>query len=141
MLMHWSDELSVGNQEIDEQHKTLISLINALSDTLEHEMSEIVIGNILSALAEYTHVHFTKEEFIMKQVGYPLTQEHAAAHQVFVDQISHFIWQFDQNRTVAMADLIIFLRHWLIRHIMKEDRAIQTFIQSHNRRPAAVPSH
>ena len=32
MLIEWNDELSVGIQEIDEQHKVLVGLVNEMHD-------------------------------------------------------------------------------------------------------------
>lgn len=34
MKIEWKDELSVGNTQIDEQHKTLISITNKFHDAM-----------------------------------------------------------------------------------------------------------
>jgi len=39
MLIEWSDDLSVGIQEIDEQHKVLVGLVNDMHDAIMNIMA------------------------------------------------------------------------------------------------------
>lgn len=54
MLIEWSDELSVGIQEIDEQHKALVGLVNDMHDAIQQHHGSEVTSDILQRLAEYT---------------------------------------------------------------------------------------
>ena len=70
-MIQWVDkEFSVGIVKIDEQHKQLVGLINALrakSDSNEHEL----ISRILTTLMLYVRNHFTEEEKILRKINFP----------------------------------------------------------------------
>lgn len=46
-MILWKDEYSVDIQEIDEQHKSLVSLINQLYKTLSIKQHRDEVGRIL----------------------------------------------------------------------------------------------
>ena len=59
----WSEDLSVGLEEIDEQHKILINLINRLfNEAILKRADKALISDILDELIQYTIVHFAVEE-------------------------------------------------------------------------------
>ena len=65
--MSWSDDLSVGLQEIDEQHKILITLINRLfTEAIMQKADQSVVSKILNELVQYTIVHFSVEESLFR---------------------------------------------------------------------------
>ena len=73
----WDNSFSVGIEEIDEQHKKWISIINDLHDAL---MSGKNLGSItgksLKAMEEYAHFHFSFEEEYLQKAGYPYLENH-----------------------------------------------------------------
>jgi hemerythrin len=52
--MEWSENLSVGINEIDEQHKKLVSQINALHDGMRSGQGKDTLEKTLGELADYT---------------------------------------------------------------------------------------
>ena len=50
MLIEWNDELSVGIQEIDEQHKVLVGLVNEMHDAIHARHGSEVSSEILARL-------------------------------------------------------------------------------------------
>ena len=39
-FLQWSEEISVGVEELDEQHKVLVNLINDLHDAMQERRSQ-----------------------------------------------------------------------------------------------------
>ena len=70
-LIEWSDEFSVGIQEIDEQHKVLVGLLNQLHQAIREHHGRATSREILGRLAEYTRTHFLLEESLMRLTHYP----------------------------------------------------------------------
>lgn len=72
----WSDELSVGIEEIDEQHKVLVNLINRMHNAIAEKHGSEVVSGILAELVDYTKIHFAVEESLLRILGYPGYEEH-----------------------------------------------------------------
>src|SRR5512140_2145124 len=64
--IEWSDELSVGIQEIDEQHKVLVGLVNDMHRAIHEHHGRDTARAILEKLGDYTRVHFAVEESLMR---------------------------------------------------------------------------
>lgn len=60
--IRWSDNLSVGVELIDEQHKMLIQRLNDMTSAIEESKGPNEIARTLNFLIEYTDFHFSAEE-------------------------------------------------------------------------------
>ena len=69
-FVEWSDELSVGVEEIDEQHKVLVGLVNEMHEAIHQRHGSEVVQEILAKLADYTRIHFAVEESLMRILNY-----------------------------------------------------------------------
>ena len=122
-LFAWNASFSVGVGEIDAQHKKLIDLINDLHDAMKARRGQQVMGEMLQALADYTVYHFSKEEALMVQTGFPATSDHKAEHADFIAQISDIKRRYEAGETMLLSlDLTDFLRDWLTKHILGTDQ-------------------
>ena len=77
--MEFTDDLVTGNDLIDGQHKELIGKINDLLRTCETGDGKVKALNTLDYLEEYTNFHFSQEEALQEEIGYPGLKEHKAA--------------------------------------------------------------
>ena len=85
--MEFTDDLVTGNDLIDGQHKELIGKINDLLRTCETGDGKVKALNTLDYLEEYTNFHFSQEEALQEEIGYPGLKEHQTKHQEFVQSI------------------------------------------------------
>lgn len=123
-LMPWSKLYSVGVASIDEQHRTLVGLLNRLGDARDDPAQEEVAGQILAKLVEYVGEHFAFEERLMHQYHYPATEAHEAAHGRLAQRVTAMIAQQEQGKAISLVDLTAFLRQWLISHILHTDKEL-----------------
>jgi len=111
-LVVWNDELSVGIEEIDEQHKVLVDLLNELSLAIkEHHGNEACLA-ILDRLVDYTRIHFAVEESLMRIFEYEDYENHKAEHEQLIEE---------DHRKISFK-LLHFLKMWLTQHIMHSDQ-------------------
>jgi hemerythrin len=121
-LVEWSEDLSVGIQEIDEQHKVLLEILNELNDGLHDVRRKEIRLEVLDKLIDYTKVHFAVEESLMRILGYPRYEEHKAEHDRLIGEIKEFREKFIQDPSAPTYELLVFLKRWLLNHIMKVDK-------------------
>ena len=120
-LIDWSDQLSVGIQEIDEQHKVLVDLLNKLHAAIINHQGHAVALSILDQLFQYTHVHFTVEESLMRILGYADYENHKAHHELLIKQVRQLRTKLEIEGHSISFELLHFLKKWLTKHIMEED--------------------
>ena len=129
LFVEWSDALSVGIQEIDEQHKVLISLINRLFDeTIVNQAPIKVTEEILTELVEYTKVHFAVEESLFRIFDYPEIEAHMKRHVDLKAQVLDLQKKINQGQTMINSELLMFLKNWLTNHILQEDKLYAPFL-------------
>ena len=97
--VEWSDDYSVGLDSIDRQHKKLLSLINQLQTAIEYSTGEEFEREALDALVDYTKTHFTYEEGLMKDNGYPDYEPHKAQHEKMVKHVKKCLLNLKKTKT------------------------------------------
>ncbi len=127
--MVWSSELDTGINIIDEQHKRIVGYINELVELKDHpDLGKV--GVVIDELVDYTISHFSFEESIMEDAGYPLLSPHKKIHALFIKKIGIIIERFKNGRDVV-DDLLHLLQKWLINHIKNEDGDYIDIVQHH----------
>ena len=129
-FLPWSSDLMLGIPAIDEQHRCLVDLINALHAELARPVPDrLVIAEVLEGLVDYTHNHFIVEEVLFQEHGYPQTQAHMQEHAQFTAKAMDWLMRFEDGEDVNL-EAMEFLKEWLIHHICEEDRAYVPFFQN-----------
>ena len=121
-LIQWSDQFSVNIQEIDEQHKVLVDLLNQLHNAIREHHGRATSREILNRLAEYTRTHFLLEESLMRLTHYPGFDIHKKQHQELMQQVDTLQQKVDKEKVAISFELLHFLRNWLIQHINDSDK-------------------
>lgn len=131
MRLQWTDDLSVGVVEIDNQHKELFLRVNNLLDAMKQGRGKEEISGLIKFLGDYTIMHFGLEEEYMLRHEYPDYASHKLKHM-------HFTEEFSQARTAfetegATPDLVVrismLLTGWWIAHIRGVDKLLGIFLR------------
>ncbi|HEY9148290.1 MAG TPA: bacteriohemerythrin, partial [Gammaproteobacteria bacterium] len=112
-MVAWDDAYSVDIQEIDEQHKCLIDIMNELYTAMANKSNRDLIGDVLDKLVDYTKVHFAVEETLMRIFHYEGYDEHKAIHDRIVARVLEFQGQFRAGNDKVGMELLMFLKDWL----------------------------
>ncbi len=127
-LITWTDALSVGNEEIDSQHKKLVQLINGLHGHMIAGDAHDILGKVLDRMIEYTAFHFATEEGLMARAGYPASAAHKEEHRKLVAKATDLRARFLAGKTAITMETMAFLRDWLQHHIAESDKALGAFL-------------
>lgn len=121
-LISWSDTLSTGIAEQDEQHQNLIELINRLNAAKQAGRDAEILAAVLAELVDYTIYHFQYEENLMHQHDYADTQAHKSEHKRFIEAVDDFTRNIESGNGVISVQIMNFLRMWISGHIMITDK-------------------
>ena len=118
----WTEDLNLGIDIIDSQHKRIVDYINEINDAILSE-DVTMIFDVMERLKDYTLDHFAFEEQLMEQAGYVLLDAHQQVHRRFEDKVNKLEASllngqdpFGVARRVRNS-----LMSWLIQHIKHED--------------------
>jgi hemerythrin-like metal-binding protein len=126
----WSERLKTGIDLIDGHHMILLGImadVKAAMDSVHDREAGVAA---LSALSSYTKYHFLAEERIMVQCGYPHLEFHKEQHRQFTEKIAELGWAYTKDRETVLRDLLVFLKDWLINHILTMDAKIGYWMRS-----------
>ena len=129
-LIKWDSSYEIGHELIDQQHKTLVKMINDLNTAYSGDSTATreELANILSKLVNYTVFHFGSEENLFKNTVYPHVEEHIELHESMVNKISTFQEEFNKGEADISNALLSFLIEWLLQHIKGTDRGYIKYI-------------
>jgi len=121
-LITWSDSMSVGIAEVDDQHKKLVAIVNALHDAMLKGHARNVMGPLLDEVVDYTVYHFGTEERLFAEKGYPQAAEHKQLHDDLTATAKKLRADVAAGRSIISHEVMRFLRDWLSGHILSEDK-------------------
>lgn len=121
-LFEWNSTYEFGIDDIDNQHRKLVRILNTLWDSHNAGADRDAIGSIIDELVFYTKIHFNNEEKYMEDINYSEFKEHRLLHRELTSQVLK-IQEDYKNGTAYLDDkLIDFLKSWLSDHILIEDK-------------------
>ena len=138
MPIKWDSKLSVGNSDIDTEHKLIIAHINALELVLRHPDEKDYLRFFIDQLFEFTTEHFYHEEQLQLKFRFPHHEENKKGHQALITEleviksiIDSFIEKTEptQEEGKEMREKISeLMRKWFIDHIVKSDMKMKGFM-------------
>jgi len=126
-MLAWDDTLSVNIDEIDEQHKVLVDMINGLHEAMRTGKGVKVLEPLVDGLKNYAVEHFGMEERYMEKFKYPGYLNHKKEHERFVGKVLEFETAFKQGKASLTMDVMHFLKDWLVGHIKGVDKKYGPF--------------
>ncbi|MFD1626777.1 bacteriohemerythrin [Azospirillum griseum] len=146
----WSDDLRLGIDTIDDQHRTWIALVQAYQSAVRAGGSAEEIQRTLDAATAYTESHFADEQAVMEEAGYPFLDDHLAQHRLAwrrvnglsaeaqpadgidapTDSAAASSTNTPTNTNDLRDSLADFLPQWLMLHINTADRQFARWYRS-----------
>ena len=125
--INWTDDLSIGNINIDNEHKKLIEVYNDLVDLIELDKNRVEFAKIISKLIDNVSKHFRKEETYMQAFGYPKSAEHIQYHKDYTHKVADYYDELFRSDPPELLEIIKFLKNWWINHIVNSDADYENY--------------
>jgi hemerythrin-like metal-binding protein len=131
-MINWNDDLSVGIDSIDAQHKVLIKTLNQIASDIGTKDTEANTKELVGKLGMYIKEHFSYEEKLFEKYEWEGKNHHKNQHELLkkkvVEIISHYS---DSTKAQVDLELVVMLHNWINDHINKEDKEYSDFLISH----------
>lgn len=131
MRAEFSNNLITGNELIDSQHRELIDRINKLLDSCEMENGKVTAVKTLDYLADYTDFHFSAEEKLQQEIGYPDYDKHKAQHEYFkqtISELDEMLREEEGPSDAFVAKVEENVIKWFYTHIEGFDQSVAKYI-------------
>ena len=124
----WDEILSVGVDEIDEDHRKLVNIFNSLNHSVMAEESSDYLAATLAELINCTVWHFSHEERLMLKHRYEGIEEHKAEHRELIKSAKELQQEILQADKPVVDEHIEFLERWLTEHILTADLRLGSYL-------------
>jgi hemerythrin len=129
-FVEWGEAYMLHIPYIDDQHKHLIDLTNALFRACleSEEAAKAQFARIIPETVDYVKVHFDAEEKLLRTIAYPALEAHRKSHAAFVQKVLTDVKSFEEGKKFIPNTFARFLRDWILSHIAHEDKEYARFI-------------
>ena len=132
MAIGWTEDLSVGVKQIDDQHKIWFQKADQLFEAGKAGKAKEFISQMLEFLDEYTKLHFSDEEKYMLEIRYPEYDVQKKLHDGFIAELAKLKKEFAQSggNLVVIINANKMVINWLVNHISTQDKKIGVYARS-----------
>ncbi|MDI6749469.1 MAG: bacteriohemerythrin [Rhodocyclaceae bacterium] len=124
----WSKTLSIGVEEVDEDHRKLVDIFNTLNHAVKDREAAEYLAAVLDELINCTVWHFSHEERLMLKYQYKDMEAHKAEHRELIDTAKELQRELLQGGGEMTERHIETLERWLTEHILTTDMRLGAFL-------------
>jgi len=130
----WSDFLSVGVPEMDDEHRQFIARVNELNKAIIESEDKATIERMMDLMLMEAAHHFWHEQELLARWNYPETAAHIAKHAELTAQFERVMKQFaETDISFVWALKGLHVKQLLVEHLLKEDMKYRDFLRAQER--------
>ena len=132
----WDPDLETGIEVVDEQHRRYFVLLNnyleKASGTLSDSTQFFDLLEKFNFLHQYAKEHFSTEELIMQETGFPEFEAHHNEHLYFERHVEEL---YEQLKTDGFSQELAreanyYMIKWFVEHIRDTDMDLAEFLHN-----------
>ena len=129
-FIEWTDELSIGIKEIDEQHKNLIELANSLCKKIELVDNHDMVQKAFDIFITQSKIHYKEEEDLMTKHNYPRSGSHIGEHNELLQKVKSVSYLCSVNDQTVISSLTTIFSGYFTHHFHGEDKSLAIYLNS-----------
>jgi hemerythrin len=138
--LKWTDSLSVGVPEMDQDHRQFFARVNALNKAIADRADKAKVQRLMDLMLMEAAHHFWHEQRLLTKRNYPDAKVHSEKHAQVTAEFYRLMQEFqevDARQVWERKGLQI--RQLLVDHLLAEDMKYRDFLRAQeSRTPAAV---
>jgi len=130
-IPNWDDSLSVGNPEIDEQHKLLVALNQKAAELInlpENATTLREFREVFEEILAVAEVHFAAEERVLALNGCPNLTEHKLEHDKFIQLLANLVYK-SMLKDLKNKKIVSLLSEYIQQHFFETDMACREYMR------------
>lgn len=124
----WDESWAVGVAEIDEQHKRLFELAEALRKRCTDTCEADLLQRAVEEFTDYTRHHFATEERYMDEYEYAGRDDHVEEHMECSMRVVDFFGDCVAGGEEAAEEFLGYLAEWIEQHIKGTDVGLADYL-------------
>jgi hemerythrin len=132
-IFEWQDRYLIGVEQIDEHHKHLIELLNKTHRDFLCQAPPAILAGLFEELIDYATYHFSAEEEVMLESGFPNIDRHKQEHDQFARDVVTMHSNYLEKQKPFFLEILTFLYDWLKSHIPQSDNELGRFLAKKNK--------
>jgi hemerythrin len=125
----WSDFLSVGVAEMDDEHRQFISRVNELNKAILESEDKATVERMMDLMLMEAAHHFWHEQALLTRWKYPDTAAHVVKHAELTLQFERVMKEFaESDVSFVWALKGLHVKQLLVEHLLKEDMKYRDFL-------------
>ncbi len=118
----WDEDLDVGVEAMNNQHKKLIALMEEVYQKNAAKVGKEGVLQATQTLIDYVIKHFRDEEAYMESINFPGLEAHKQIHRNLLADLNDLARQFvASDDTELSEEFMAFLSLWINTHILAID--------------------
>lgn len=132
MAIRWTEDLAVGVELVDDEHRVWFDKADKLFEAGKKGQAREYISQMLDFLDDYTKKHFHDEEQYMYSIKYPDYERQKTLHRAFIGQLDKLKKEFIESggNIVVVLNANQMVVDWLTKHISNEDKKIGAYART-----------
>lgn len=131
MFIEWKQDLEIGIEEIDNEHRAIIETFQKLYEKMRTGEGHDLYDEIIAFLDDYVENHLAHEEAYQEEIKYDGFEEHKAKH----DEFRHILKEIKEDKLEVVSNKELLkinkiMKDWLLHHILEEDMKIGDFAKN-----------
>ncbi|MEN3034653.1 MAG: bacteriohemerythrin [Aquificaceae bacterium] len=120
MRIKFTEDLLTGVEEMDNQHKKIVDLINKTAERIAAGELQEAIRIFKEDLMPFVKYHLEQEEQFMASINYPEIEEHKRHHKWVIDLFNKIGSSLEDKESARQA--LALVTGWLYGHVGKVDK-------------------
>lgn len=116
--VRWSDDLAIGIDWVDAQHRDMVTLLAELWQAARDPARQSELAGLLARFQQHARDHFAEEESRLEARGLAVS-DHRRGHLALLDELDRFAETWRARPEALTSE---YLGFWLLDHIRGSDR-------------------
>jgi hemerythrin len=122
--LEWQDDWLLGIDDLDDEHREMVRLINRLLD--EEENTPIL--QRASDLVVHLRAHFSHEELFLRRINYPGYCEHKHEHKMEMAEVVVLLKKMKNDQNPVLDPFFgQNIKYWFLNHAVLEDKRFAAY--------------
>jgi hemerythrin-like metal-binding protein len=126
----WRPEYVSGNEEMDREHQELFGELSGFLTLFWHREPQAHLTIAFDALVNKCAAHFRSEEALLRSVGYPDADRHAAVHAQLLSKCEQLRSSFGASPKELVELMTGRLFETIVAHIVSADLAFYPWLNA-----------